>query len=75
MQDWVDTFVRLRGELAVAKQLGDLGAAKDGLTRVLGLLELITRPAPTAEGDRRLGPAARYLGGEVSTRLDGVARR
>ena len=68
MQDWVDTFVRLRGELAVAKQLGDLGAAKDGLTRVLGLLELITRPAPTAEGDRRLRQppgtlAARFLRG------------
>ena len=52
MRDWVDTFVRLRGEMAVAKQFGDLDAAKDGLTRVLGLLELITTPAPPTEADR-----------------------
>ena len=51
MQDWVDTFVRLRGEMAVAKQFGDLDAAKDGLTRVLGLLELITTPTPPSDGD------------------------
>ena len=49
MQDWVETFVRLRGEMAVAKQFGDLNSAKDGLTRVLGLLELISTPAPPTE--------------------------
>ena len=52
MQDWVETFVRLRGEMAIARQYGNLDAAKDGLARVLGLLELITTPAPPpGEGD------------------------
>ena len=52
MYGWIDTFVRLRGEMAVARQFGDLDAAKVGLTRVLGLLELISTPAPPpSEGD------------------------
>ena len=54
MHDWINTFVRLRGEMAVARQFGDLDAAKDGLTRVLGLLELISTPTPPpGEGDGR----------------------
>ena len=37
--------------MAVAKQFGDLQAAKDGLARLLGLLELITKSASLAEAD------------------------
>ena len=84
MADRVDTFVRLRGELAVAKQFGDLGAAEDGPTRVLGLLELITTPAPPAEGDadsvsrplpcrRGFYAAGRYLDGECEPERVGDA--
>ena len=53
MHDWIKTFVHLRGEMAVARQFGDLDAAKEGLTRVLGLLELISTPAAPAGDDGR----------------------
>ena len=35
-EPWLDDFARLRAEMAVAGQFGDLDAAKEGLTRVLG---------------------------------------
>ena len=38
--------------MAVAKQFGDLQAAKDGLARLLGLLELAAKPASLAEANR-----------------------
>lgn len=45
-QPWLDDFARLRAEMAVAGRFGDLTAAKQGLTRVLGLLEDLTKPEP-----------------------------
>lgn len=45
-QPWLDDFARLRAEMAVAGRFGDLNAAKQGLTRVLGLLEDLTKPEP-----------------------------
>ncbi len=45
-QPWLDDFARLRAEMAVAGQFGDLDAAKEGLTRVLGLLDELSTPAP-----------------------------
>lgn len=41
---WLDDFARLRAEMAVAGQFGDLDAAKEGLTRVLGLLDELSTP-------------------------------
>ena len=38
--------------MAVAKQFGDLQAAKDGLARLLGLLGLVAKPASLAEANR-----------------------
>ncbi len=45
-EPWLDDFARLRAEMAVAGQFGDLKAAKEGLTRVLGLLDELSTPAP-----------------------------
>ena len=45
-EPWLDDFARLRAEMAVAGQFGDLNAAKEGLTRVLGLLDELSAPAP-----------------------------
>jgi transcriptional regulator with XRE-family HTH domain len=43
---WLDDFARLRAEMAIAGQFGDLNAAKEGLTRVLGLLDELSTPTP-----------------------------
>lgn len=43
-QPWLDDFARLRTEMAIAEQFGDLTAAKQGLTHVLRLLEALTTP-------------------------------
>ncbi len=43
-EPWLDDFARLRAEMAVAGQFGDLDAAKEGLTRVLGLLDELSTP-------------------------------
>lgn len=48
-EPWLDDFARLRAEMAVAGQFGDLTAAKDGLTRVLGLLDELSKAAPPPE--------------------------
>ncbi len=48
-EPWLDDFARLRAETAVARQFGDLKAAKEGLTRVLGLLDELSTPAPTPD--------------------------
>ena len=45
-EPWLDDFARLRAEMAVAGQFGDLKAAKEGLSRVLGLLDELSTPAP-----------------------------
>ena len=45
-EPWLDDFARLRAEMAVAGQFGDLKAAKEGLTRVMGLLDELSTPAP-----------------------------
>ncbi len=45
-EPWLEDFARLRAEMAVAGQFGDLTAAKEGLTRVLGLLDALSTPAP-----------------------------
>jgi hypothetical protein len=45
-EPWLDDFARLRAEMAVAGQFGDLKAAKEGLTRVLGLLDELSTAAP-----------------------------
>ncbi len=45
-EPWLEDFARLRAEMAVAGQFGDLTAAKEGLTRVLGLLDELSTPAP-----------------------------
>ena len=44
-EPWLDDFARLRAEMAVAGQFGDLDAAKEGLTRVLGLLDELSTPS------------------------------
>ena len=49
-EPWLDDFARLRAEMAVAGQFGDLKAAKEGLTRVLGLLDELSTPAPPPDG-------------------------
>ena len=49
-EPWLDDVARLRAEMSVAAQFGDLDAAKDGLSRVLALLEdLSTVAAPPEE--------------------------
>ncbi len=45
-EPWLEDFARLRAEMAVAGQFGDLTAAKEGLTRVLGLLDELSTPTP-----------------------------
>ena len=45
-QPWLDDFARLRTEMAIAERFGDLSAAKDGLTRVLGLLDDLSKADP-----------------------------
>ena len=45
-QPWLDDVARLRTEMSVAAQFGDLNAAKEGLTRVLALLDDLSTPAP-----------------------------
>jgi hypothetical protein len=42
---WLDDVARLRTEMAVAAQFGDLTAAKEGLAHVLALLETLSTPA------------------------------
>ena len=44
-EPWLDDFARLRAEMAVAGQFGDLDAAKKGLTRVIGLLDELSTPS------------------------------
>ena len=44
-EPWLDDFARLRAEMAVAGQFGDLDAAKEGLTRGLGLLDELSTPS------------------------------
>ena len=44
-EPWLEDFARLRAEMAVAEQFGDLTAAKEGLTRVLRLLDELWTPA------------------------------
>ena len=48
-QPWLDDFARLRTEMAIAERFGDLSAAKDGLTRVLSLLDDLSKPDPPPE--------------------------
>ncbi len=48
-EPWLDDFARLRAEMAVAGQFGDLDAAKEGLTRVLGLLDELSTPSRSSE--------------------------
>ena len=48
-QPWLDDFARLRTEMAIAEHFGDLTAAKDGLTRVLSLLDDLSKPDPPPE--------------------------
>ena len=55
-QPWLDDFARLRAEMAVAGQFGDLSAAKEGLTRVLRLLDELATPAPPRAFDARSRP-------------------
>ena len=45
-EPWRDDVARLRTEKSVAAQFGDLNAAKEGLTRVLALLDDLSTPAP-----------------------------
>lgn len=42
-QPWLDDFARLRTETAIAERFGDLTAAKDGLSRVLDLLDDLSK--------------------------------
>ena len=48
-QPWLDDVARLRAEMSVASQFGDLDAAKEGLSRVLALLEDLSTPPPPPE--------------------------
>ena len=50
-QAWVDDLARLRAEMGVAQQFGDLTSAKDGLTRVLALLEILSTIPPPPDFD------------------------
>ena len=40
------TVARLRTEMSIAAQFGNLDAAKEGLTKVLALLDDLSTPAP-----------------------------
>ena len=48
---WIDDLARLRAEMGVAQQFGDLTSAKVGLTRVLALLEILSTIPPPPDRD------------------------
>ncbi len=58
-EPWLDDVARLRAEMSVAAKFGDLAAAKDGLTRVLALLEELSTPAPPPDEQRPTKKAKR----------------
>ena len=45
-EPWLDDVARLRTEMSIAAQFGNLDAAKEGLTKVLALLDDLSTPAP-----------------------------
>ena len=50
--EWVNDAARLRAEMAVALQFGDLKAAKDGLGRVMAVLEQLLTVSPLPDDGR-----------------------
>ena len=61
-EPWLDDVARLRTEMSVVVQFGDLNAAKEGLTRVLALLDDLSTSAPRPTNRQRRRARSREHG-------------